>query len=99
MAGLQQRSCRSRNWPCWLTFPEASTTLSTTCKSGYVNAFGDVIIQSNIASLTGGIAVTTIEWSGANQQSPGQLGHMSPTPPAQIASRTQAATMRAFCQQ
>ena len=38
-------------------------------KTGYVNAFKDAIIQSNIASLTGGIAVTYIEWSGANQQS------------------------------
>jgi len=38
-------------------------------KTGYVNAFKDAIIQSNIASLTGGIAVTYIEWSGQNQQS------------------------------
>jgi len=37
-------------------------------KTGYVNAFNDALIQSNIASLTGGIAVTYIEWSGANQQ-------------------------------
>ena len=28
-------------------------------KTGYVNAFKDAIIQSNIASLTGGIAITS----------------------------------------
>jgi hypothetical protein len=37
-------------------------------KTGYVNAFNDADIQSNIATLTGGIAVTYIEWSGENQQ-------------------------------
>ena len=37
-------------------------------KTGYVNAFKDAVIQSNIASLTGGIAVTYIEWSSASQQ-------------------------------
>jgi len=38
-------------------------------KTGYVNAFNDPTIQAAIASLTGGIAVTYIEWSGASQQS------------------------------
>ncbi|MEW5966308.1 MAG: DUF1194 domain-containing protein [Pseudomonadota bacterium] len=38
-------------------------------KNGYVNAFNDPTIQSAIASLTGGIAVTYIEWSGSSQQS------------------------------
>jgi hypothetical protein len=33
-----------------------------------VNAFNDSFIQSAIASFTGGIAVTYIEWSGATQQ-------------------------------
>ena len=37
-------------------------------KLGYVNAFKDATIQSNISSLTGGIAVSYIEWSGAAQQ-------------------------------
>lgn len=38
-------------------------------KGGYVAAFQDAIIQSNIASITGGIAVTYIEWSGVSEQS------------------------------
>ncbi|HMV11960.1 MAG TPA: DUF1194 domain-containing protein [Nitrosomonas sp.] len=40
-------------------------------KNGYVNAFKDPVIQDAIASFAaiGGIAVTYIEWSGANQQS------------------------------
>lgn len=38
-------------------------------KTGYVDAFRDSSIQNAIASLTGGIAVTYIEWSGQNQQS------------------------------
>lgn len=38
-------------------------------KTGYINAFNDAIIQANIASLTGGIAVSYIEWSGGSQQS------------------------------
>lgn len=38
-------------------------------KTGYVDAFRDSSIQSAIASLTGGIAVTYIEWSGQSQQS------------------------------
>lgn len=37
-------------------------------KTGYVDAFKNATIQANIASLTGGIAVTYIEWSGASQQ-------------------------------
>jgi hypothetical protein len=37
-------------------------------RSGYVNAFQDAAIQSAIAGLSGGIAVTYIEWSGASQQ-------------------------------
>ncbi len=38
-------------------------------KSGYVKAFQDSSIQSAIAGLTNGIAVTYIEWSSSNQQS------------------------------
>ncbi len=38
-------------------------------KTGYVNAFNDAFIQSRIASLAGGIAVTYIEWGSSNQQS------------------------------
>lgn len=37
-------------------------------KQGYRDAFQNATIQANIASLTGGIAVTYIEWSGATQQ-------------------------------
>ncbi|MCM3563311.1 DUF1194 domain-containing protein [Hydrogenophaga intermedia] len=37
-------------------------------KGGYVSAFQDAVIQANIASLTGGIAVTYIEWSSSNEQ-------------------------------
>jgi hypothetical protein len=38
-------------------------------KTGYVNAFKDPTIQAAIAGLTGGIAVTYIEWSSFNEQS------------------------------
>ncbi|HRD87876.1 MAG TPA: DUF1194 domain-containing protein [Accumulibacter sp.] len=38
-------------------------------KTGYINAFKDANLQANIASLTGGIAVAYIEWSGGSQQS------------------------------
>lgn len=38
-------------------------------KGGYVSAFNDATIQAAISGLTGGIAVTYIEWSGAGQQS------------------------------
>lgn len=38
-------------------------------KTGYVNAFNDPVIQAAIAALTGGIAVTYIEWSSATLQS------------------------------
>lgn len=37
-------------------------------KTGYVNAFRDAILHANIATLTGGIAVTYVEWSSNNQQ-------------------------------
>ena len=37
-------------------------------KTGYVNAFNNLGIQNAIAALTGGIAVTYIEWAGANNQ-------------------------------
>lgn len=37
-------------------------------KGGYIAAFQDPGIQAAIAALTGGIAVTYIEWSGATQQ-------------------------------
>lgn len=40
-----------------------------TQKGGYVSAFQDPAIHAAIAGLTGGIAVTYIEWSGASQQS------------------------------
>ena len=37
-------------------------------KGGYVAAFQDAGIQAAIAGITGGIAVSYIEWSGASQQ-------------------------------
>lgn len=37
-------------------------------RDGYKNAFLDATVQANIASLTGGIAVLYMEWSGAGQQ-------------------------------
>lgn len=37
-------------------------------RDGYKNAFMNATLQANIASLTGGIAVTYIEWSGGGQQ-------------------------------
>jgi hypothetical protein len=37
-------------------------------KSGYVNAFNNAVTHARIAGVTGGIAVTYIEWSGAAQQ-------------------------------
>lgn len=37
-------------------------------RDGYKNAFQNATLQANIATLTGGIAVTYIEWSGAAQQ-------------------------------
>lgn len=37
-------------------------------KTGYVNAFNDGALQAQIAALTGGIAVTYIEWSSANER-------------------------------
>jgi hypothetical protein len=44
------------------------TTEYTLQRNGYINAFMDPTIQANIASLTNGIAVTYIEWSGDGQQ-------------------------------
>jgi len=41
----------------------------TTQKGGYVSAFQDATIQANIATITGGIAVSYAEWSGSSQQS------------------------------
>jgi hypothetical protein len=38
-------------------------------RNGYAAAFEDPAIQAAIASLTGGIAVQYVEWSGATQQS------------------------------
>jgi Protein of unknown function (DUF1194)/PEP-CTERM motif len=38
-------------------------------KNGYVSAFQDAGLQAAIAGLTGGIAVSYIEWSGAGEQS------------------------------
>ncbi len=37
-------------------------------KTGYVNAFNNASIQNAIANLTGGIAVTYIEWGSSNEQ-------------------------------
>ena len=66
-------------------------------KTGYVNAFKDAIIQSNIASLTGGIAVTYIEWSGANQQSSlVNWTHVTDAASANAFADAIAATTRAF---
>ena len=38
-------------------------------KTGYKNAFLDASVHAAIASITGGVAVTYVEWSGAAQQS------------------------------
>ena len=38
-------------------------------RDGYMNAFLNATVQANIATLTGGIAVLYMEWSGAGQQS------------------------------
>ena len=38
-------------------------------KTGYINAFRDATLHANIATLTGGIAVTYVEWASNNQQS------------------------------
>lgn len=38
-------------------------------RNGYINAFRDAGLHTNIASLTGGIAVTYVEWASNNQQS------------------------------
>ena len=37
-------------------------------RDGYMNAFLNATVQANIATLTGGIAVLYMEWSGAGQQ-------------------------------
>lgn len=66
-------------------------------KTGYVNAFNDAGIQAAIAGLTGGIAVTYIEWSGASQQS--QLvgwTHITDATSANAFASAIAATSRAF---
>ena len=37
-------------------------------RDGYMNAFLNATVQANIATLTGGIAVLYMEWSGTGQQ-------------------------------
>lgn len=37
-------------------------------RDGYVNAFNNAAVQNAIAQIPGGIAVTYIYWSGANEQ-------------------------------
>ncbi len=74
-----------------------NTTEYNLQKTGYVNAFKDAIIQSNIASLTGGIAVTYIEWSGASQQSTlVNWTHVTDAASANAFANAIAATPRAF---
>lgn len=66
-------------------------------KTGYVSAFNDAFIQSRIASLAGGIAVTYIEWSGATQQS--QLvgwTHLTDATSSSAFAAAIAGTTRAF---
>jgi len=66
-------------------------------KTGYVNAFNDPSIQAAIASLTGGIAVTYIEWSGAAQQA--QLvgwTHLTDATSSSAFATAIAGTARAF---
>lgn len=66
-------------------------------KTGYVNAFNDAFIQSRIASLAGGIAVTYIEWSSATQQS--QLvgwTHLTDATSSNAFAAAIAGTTRAF---
>lgn len=66
-------------------------------RTGYVNAFQDAALQSAIAGLTGGIAVTYIEWSGATQQSV-QVGwsHITDATSANSFAAAIGATTRAF---
>jgi hypothetical protein len=66
-------------------------------KTGYVNAFNDAAIQAAITALTGGIAVTYIEWSGATQQS--QLvgwTHLTNAASSSAFATAVAGTTRAF---
>lgn len=66
-------------------------------KTGYVNAFNDPAIHAAIASLTGGIAVTYIEWASGNQQA--QLvgwSHLTDATSAGVFASAIAGTSRAF---
>ncbi|MCM8611495.1 DUF1194 domain-containing protein [Accumulibacter sp.] len=66
-------------------------------KGGYVAAFQNPGIQAAIAALTGGIAVTYIEWSGAAQQSV-QVGwtHITDAASANAFAAAINGTTRAF---
>jgi hypothetical protein len=66
-------------------------------RTGYVQAFQSAAVQSAIAGITGGIAVTFIEWSSGNQQA--QLVGWTPITDAASANAFAAAvngTSRAF---
>lgn len=74
-----------------------STTEYNLQKTGYINAFNNAGIHAAIAGLTGGIAVTYIEWSGATQQS--QLvgwTHITDAASSQAFATAIAGTSRAF---
>ncbi|MXS86488.1 DUF1194 domain-containing protein [Nitrosomonas sp. HPC101] len=66
-------------------------------KTGYIDAFRNASIQSAIAGLTGGIAVTYVEWSSTTQQA--QLvgwTHITDAASANAFADALAATTRAF---
>jgi hypothetical protein len=66
-------------------------------KQGYIDAFYDSVIQSNIATITGGIAVTYIEWSSGTQQSKlVDWTHIFDEASAEAFADAIAATSRAF---
>ena len=66
-------------------------------KNGYVQAFQDAIIQANIASITGGIAVAYYEWSGASEQATKvNWFHIFDATSANTFASNIAATIRSF---
>lgn len=80
---------------------DVSSSVSTTeynlQKQGYINAFRDATVQAAIASRTGGIAVTYIEWSSFNQQaSLVNWFHLTDSVSSNLFADAIAATSRAF---
>ncbi len=74
-----------------------STTEYNLQKQGYANAFQTAAVQNLISQVSGGIAVTYIEWSGASQQA--QLvgwSHLTGAASANAFASAILATSRAF---